>query len=166
MSEICIARPEDILWHCQQACDQQGWERKRHCDSCRGTQASLPAPLTVTLTLLTLNKIYSKEYFSLNKTFAFQLFIVRWYLRISTKAYVYNIQMEFLFCFSANMNFSSFLKAFCINIAKTRIKSALGEWIVAWWFALTWVCNSTSMAAKSYHLYHFDLLYGWSPASS
>ena len=71
MSEICIARLENILWHWQQACDQQGWERKLYCDSCRGTQASLPPPLTVTLTLLTLNKIYSKEHFSLIKPLHF-----------------------------------------------------------------------------------------------
>ena len=71
MSEICIARAENILWHCQQACDQQGWERKPYCDSCQGTQASLPPPLTVTLTLLTPNKIYWKKYFSLIKPLRF-----------------------------------------------------------------------------------------------
>ena len=133
MSEICIARSENILWHCQQACDQQGWERKPYCDSCRGTQASLPPPLTVTLTLLTPNKIYWKKYFSLIKPLRFNSSLLDDIWESQWKR-TYTISNWNFFCYSVNKICSSSLKAFSV---KTRINFAPDEWNVAWCNAVT-----------------------------
>ena len=118
MSEICIARPENILWHCQQGCDQQqGWERKPHCVSCRETQASLRPPLTVTLTLLTLNKIYSKEYLCLMKPLYFNSSLLDEIWESQWKRTQYPIGISFPTPLaSTNVTFSSSLKAFSVNI--------------------------------------------------
>ena len=73
------------------------------------------------------------------------------------KAYVHNISNWNFFCFSANMNSSSSLKAFRVNIAKTELTLPLMNGLLLG--AMHWLgCNSSSMTSKSYLLYHFDYL--------